>query len=521
MNKFIVFKVGIIILTAMVYFTGCKKEESVIVKQDATNTSEQSKGEKVVLGKKLENPYTVANMKRAYAELKREYAEKEGGDSLEEINIYTTNLYVRFLPNDIDEYNILAFDTTLEIFNFPLDYELKEGGTYYHDPALAENQITWQYCAPKAECELPEIEIEIIEELYLPQEDTILINVEKSGKNIADLLEMKALQITANLSDEQYKKFFEKGSKWHPSGNIQFYDDSPGVNTNRPLVGAKARVFSWFHSATALTDAYGNFYISETFRDHVNYSIKWERADYDLRDERWGQAYYNGPRRDEQSWNLVINYGLSRAYAAIHSAAHHYFYQNIDGLRRPPRENEQIGRITIGVFDWNNAGGNNDAIGGDHLAFKRFTTFPEIRIFRINKPIHYIYGVTIHELAHASHWQMSRDDFRKTDTKVQESWARGVQWYLTKMKYKHYWGGGTQLPEYTQVVVDMLDDASNQDLTWGKKILDGDKVSGYKISEIEGALKGQHNWNSWRDNIKNKIDNGTEENLFDLFTLWN
>jgi len=179
MNKFIVLMVGII-LPAIVFFSSCKKEESNIEKQNATNNYEQLSGEKIVLGKKLENPYSVANMKRAYAELKKEYAEKNGGDSLEDINIYTTNLYVRFLPANIDEYDTLVSDTTLELFDHPLDYEISGEGSYYHDPDLPADQITWQYCAPKVDHELPDIEREIIEELYLPLEDTLLTGIEKS-----------------------------------------------------------------------------------------------------------------------------------------------------------------------------------------------------------------------------------------------------------------------------------------------------------------------------------------------------
>jgi hypothetical protein len=36
----------------------------------------------------------------------------------------------------------------------------------------------------------------------------------------------------------------------------------------------------------------------------------------------------------------------------------------------------------------------------------------------------------------------------------------------------------------------------------------------------ENALKGQKNWNGWRDNIINKYNNGTEGNLQVLFAHW-
>lgn len=114
----------------------------------------------------------------------------------------------------------------------------------------------------------------------------------------------------------------------------------------------------------------------------------------------------------------------------------------------------------------------------------------------------------------------SGGDFANCEDKVAESWARGVQWELTRMIWSNYLGGETARPKYTQVVVDMIDgpdDSPNN----GSKELSEDNVNGYSISEIEDALLGQRTWNDWRDNIKNSYDNGTENNLDALFIHWN
>ena len=47
-----------------------------------------------------------------------------------------------------------------------------------------------------------------------------------------------------------------------------------------------------------------------------------------------------------------------------------------------------------------------------------------------------------------------------------------------------------------------------------------DDVHGYTIRQIEDALIGQREWNGWRDNIKNRYNNETEENLDELFAYW-
>ena len=47
-----------------------------------------------------------------------------------------------------------------------------------------------------------------------------------------------------------------------------------------------------------------------------------------------------------------------------------------------------------------------------------------------------------------------------------------------------------------------------------------DNVTGYSIKQIEDAVKGSKNFNAWKDNIKNKYDNGTKNNLDASFAYW-
>jgi hypothetical protein len=97
------------------------------------------------------------------------------------------------------------------------------------------------------------------------------------------------------------------------------------------------------------------------------------------------------------------------------------------------------------------------------------------------------------------------------DLKVAESWARGVQWELTRMVYPP-----TIMVDYpiytniyTGVVQDMIDGISGND-----------QVTGYTIRQIEDALPGQLTWNAWKTNIKNLYNNATENNLDALFNYW-
>ena len=116
---------------------------------------------------------------------------------------------------------------------------------------------------------------------------------------------------------------------------------------------------------------------------------------------------------------------------------------------------------------------------------------------------------------------MSKSDYNKGDGKVVESWARGVQWELTRMIYPDYLGRERRTNDYTLVVADLIDNSYTEKTNYGFGYYssDGlkDQVSGYTIRQIEDALIGQRTWNSWRDNIIKKHANPTEKYLNKLF----
>ena len=92
--------------------------------------------EKIVLGKRLDNPYTTENMTKALHSLYPTKADR--------VDVKTTNLYVRFLPADEVEYQMLR-DAGLELMDHPMDYDIVVDGDWYHDPDIPEDRVTWQY----------------------------------------------------------------------------------------------------------------------------------------------------------------------------------------------------------------------------------------------------------------------------------------------------------------------------------------------------------------------------------------
>lgn len=129
-------------------------------------TSDPDNGDlPIILGAQLRNPYTIANMQQASRRL-------YGSDAI----IYTTHLYVRFKPANITQLSRLVEDNSLELQDYPMDYEVLQDGHYYQDPTLETEEIGWLYTAVPEGYAMPEgIQYEILAELYIPPDDNLLL----------------------------------------------------------------------------------------------------------------------------------------------------------------------------------------------------------------------------------------------------------------------------------------------------------------------------------------------------------
>ena len=498
---------------------GCEKEDMSSDNQAPEELSSPHSNSMTVLGDQLENPYSVSNMKKAYSNL------KASGSGTPDINIETTHYYIRFLPKNEEKFDLLKEDTTLILYDIPLEFEIEKPGVYYHDPNLPDTAITWQYCAVEVGKELPEVYHEKLADLYLPPTDEVDEGNLKSA-NVTTLfyerLEDEALRITDNVEEAGMKSKNAKqlGGKWRPAGRIRVWDDVTKSYVGVP--GVKVRARRWFKTKVGFTNSQGNFSCNGRFRGKARYSLKWERYHFSIRSGNMGQASLRGPK-GKHDWNELIWGGKSEFYATIFRAAQHYYYGNLGGIRRPPKNSFLKPQMKIAARNKNN--GSN----GRHSAPLRvFGLFNWIKIWNPGNNSDKIYGTTIHELAHASHWDMNHGKFNGSKTIVKESWARGVEWHLTSMIYPNY---GQRLYysrlDYTGIVEDMVDGFkttrsyrhSTYDSISYKSY--NDRVSGYTMRQVEDALKGQKTWNAWKNNIKNKYYNATESNLDAAFAYWN
>lgn len=298
----------------------------------------------MVLGEKLNNPYSLSNMQAAYDELCKT-------KSLSSEKLEATDLYVRFLPKDSTDIAFLQ-NLDLEFFDFPLDYEIEEYGNYYHDPSVPEGEITWQYTKVKPDFVFPDIQYEIIDECYIPEEDEELTKSSICGGDFAEELEMLAIKMAdlpAEYSvSEDYIETKAKVKKY-PSGSVLIYKED---NDSIPAKGVKIRCHYFLKWDSDFTDDEGNYNISKKFSCNPTYAIILDNVKGFKVWGNWGflaAANHNVGRQNKSGYNFEI-YNNSQAWKwlVINNAAYDYYKMcERDGIKKPP--------TNLKIWCWGNA----------------------------------------------------------------------------------------------------------------------------------------------------------------------
>jgi len=516
--------VAISLLSGMLF--SCQKEDLLTPKiEEVQYLSESDMEGMMKLGKQLQNPYSVETMRVAWANLTA-----GGRVAGEDVEITASHLYLKFMPQTEEELDILKTDSTLVMYDYPLDYEIVEGGDFYHDPSLPIDQPTYQYLAVSVDKVLPDgVAYEILAELFIPDEDlddeTSRIAGSLSDATIMALVN-EALRITDNLEDEGARIL---SNRWTPKGTITVWDDDLG--DQRPLRGAIVRARNWFTTRKAKTNADGFFKASKRLGGTAKYSIRWERYDFKIRDKWLSGARLTKAGQIKGDWNKDIVGGKQEYYATIFRAAEHYYYRDINGLRRPPQNGFLKTQMKIRAnLEEDAERCSDDAALGCHKASRRFLGLgSQIQMYTYDRTTQRTYATVMHELAHASHWRMDKSNYNDSDLPVVESWANGVEWHLTRMTYPGYTDTFGRRA-YTGIVIDLIDGVGIKsssgyyegDLDFVRSFKSyNDQVSGYTLRQIEDALKGQSSWNGWKNSIKNKYNNDTEEFIDAAFDYWN
>lgn len=220
--------------------------------------------EMIVLGSQLQDPYSVENISKALYSLYPTKADR--------VVIDASHLYVRFLPEDEEQFEELE-NAGLELLDHPVDYEIVKEGDYYHDPAVPEGEITWQYAVVEKDFDLPEhIRHEVLDECYIPSPDAAGTRADGIDWTA---VEREAYRLTGNsdmLAPETRGR--ESGT---PQGRITIIDDKTG-NMPSGVKGVKVSCNSFVKFAHGYTDEEGYYRVNKSFSSRPRYRIVFKNS---------------------------------------------------------------------------------------------------------------------------------------------------------------------------------------------------------------------------------------------------
>lgn len=242
----------------------CSKEGKVSAGRDLDyDYGKDLSHDAIVLGDRLENPYKTENITKALQSLYPTKADR--------VDVKTTDLYVRFLPADESEYESLVA-SGLHLTDHPLDYDILVEGDWYHDPEIAEGNVTWQYAVVPPDFEFPDIRHEIIDECYISDNDA---GTRADGIDW-DAVEREAFRLTGN--EAMLVSQTKAASKVVPAGRITIVDDK--VNGGKPtgVAGVKVSCNTFVKFDDAYTDENGYYKMSKKFSADLRYRLVFKNS---------------------------------------------------------------------------------------------------------------------------------------------------------------------------------------------------------------------------------------------------
>ena len=212
----------------------------------------------IVLGDRLENPYKTENITKAIESLYPTKADR--------VDVRTTNLYVRFLPADEQEYRRLE-NLGLVMTDHPLDYAIAVEGDWYHDPEIPEDDVTWQYAVVPHDFIFPDIRYEIIDECHISENDP---GTRSDGIDW-EAVEKEAYRLTGN--EALILPETKAGGKTVPSGRITIVDED--VNGGKPfgVAGVRISCNSFVKFDHTYTDRDGYYTMGKSYSSDLRYRL--------------------------------------------------------------------------------------------------------------------------------------------------------------------------------------------------------------------------------------------------------
>jgi len=378
----------------------------IIDDMPAVNTDGDSTELPTILVSQRTNPYTLSNMRMAYNNLG--YAA---------LPVNATNLYVRFLPNSVEQLSTLdsIMDVqNLELFDTPMDYDVLQEGDYYQDPSIPDSLVTWQYAVVTTNFQAPTgITYQVLSQIHIPNDDYTALETE--GERLASIQDSIICSNSgggSNVARKINPSFYQEcdpGYHWDatlhqcvpdnppppsppppapdvqvPAGLITVTDNNlgtfPGVRNAR-LVAKR-----WFKIERTYTDNNGHFQFTKRFKHKVKINVKFKNSICNIRGIRgvriWQSLYViNKTIGVFSSTKSTANYNFDRMSNSTSAKGNRYWVAatTINAIQELRDYGTQLGfslpptGLNIYITNW----GIAEGIASTPLFGKRFiANFP-------------------------------------------------------------------------------------------------------------------------------------------------
>ena len=484
-------------------------------------------------GNKIEDPYSVSNMRLAYKELMKHPDNTLSKAGVSETDIQPTHLHLKFIPKNEEEWRILKLDTILDVVPIPFNYDLEGFDGNYRDPECPDGQPTYQYSVVRIGHKLPNVEYEVLDSLYMPFEDDQEVRATSKNSKINriwDELEFESIKLTGNLEEDDDMPSLSKKKRVTPDGYVKMKDFSNGDATI-PVPRVRVRMnFSTHHSST-YTNAEGYFKMPNSFRSRVHTHVYFDNTSYYASERDGGEiAWYRGRVKMEKNEVMTMDNEDKANYAATIMRAAYDYYTNSKSIKCPPQNKH----IPIGLKTKNNGyaifyttefGGhyidnNQDrifivesALCKDKNKVKGYTTSDE-DIF--GKTIE-IYATTIYGLSYISLKNFAKVPSTADPSLLNESYCACVSYVFATDKYGDKYNPRDFRNNYTKFnsgfFIDMID---------GIDVANADYVEGYTLPQIEKLLSSKNVvvLKDVADLMPSVCTNSTSDGIKDLMYHW-
>lgn len=403
----------------------------------------------MVLGRRLEDPYSVKNITKALQSL---YPTKAG-----EINVSATDLYVRFLPGDQEEYDRLV-EMGVEMLDHPLDYEIVREGDYYHDPDIPEGDITWQYAVVSPDFKFPSsVPFEILDKCHITEHEVYT----RSGEEWIDwgAVERESFRLTGNASMLETDPL-TKGGAAKPSGRITLVDDRK-PDSPEGVKGVRVACNVFVKIGQAYTDENGYYVIDKSFSTKPRYWLVFKNKKgfgIGLNLILVGGSSSTMGRHSQEGCSMEVSRESDRSLfsrCVVNNTVCDYFEKckTAEGTIKEPPSNlrlwifQKLSASSTVMMQHGSAVDNVDLVKkylGDWAKLVKWF-LPDVTLgLRDDTDYAGIYSTTVHELAHASHFQQVGVEW----------WDKLVEYVLSSFitsGLMTYGTGGEQYAGYCEV----------------------------------------------------------------------